>query len=500
MIYFKNDLKIFHLIKSINYSIILAAFKVSVQVLTSIIIYTIIVRETGAGTLGSWILLQMIIGYGGLVHLGMAQVIVKEVASIMNVENTSNNTHSLGESLSYSLFIAFILSILLLLFSDIILRIIQIGTEQKVNTHCLWIMLIGVVIRLFSSIYGSILTGLHRNYLLYICQSLQLIVFTSFFLIFYVKSNIINCLSIAFTVGYTVEFISVFSILCHIDSSFVKIIPTLRINKLVKFKKKVLPYLMIDVSLLGREPLLKFALFASSGPASVGLFELASKIPTAIRQVFVLGLNALMPAFVDLSRLKLRNSIIHLGQQFLNYIIWGAIGVLFLYGINSYNIFEIWFGSVSNELISMTRLLTFWWIVTSLNIPAWYIGIGLDNGWSNSLIASTHLIYTFILVITSFFIKMNNLTIICIWIFGGLCMQILLYSLIENRTNFIYLLYFSKSMKMVYLTFFCFCLLTFVMTILFIKPLFSNTFTTILSAVLFYLLFLFRKPLFNLKA
>ena len=197
-----------------------------------------------------------------------------------------------------------------------------------------------------------------------------------------------------------------------------------------------------------------------------------------------------MPAFVNLAKEKKQSSIIILGQHSLRYICWGAIGTLFLYGLNSNRILEIWLGSVNYELVSMTKLMTFWWIVTSLNVPAWWLGIGLDSGWTNTLIASTHLAYTLFLVGIASVVSISSITLVSFWILGGLCMQILLYTRIEFKTKMIRKIYLSREMKIILTSFVALAGITATVHTCILKPSLSPNSTVLCSIFIFYFLFL----------
>jgi hypothetical protein len=94
----------------------------------------------------------------------------------------------------------------------------------------------------------------------------------------------------------------------------------------------------------------------------------------------------------------------------------------------------------------MTCLLTFWWIIAALNVPAWWLGIGICSGWTNTLIANTHLAFTVILVGLSWILPFDSLTVVLFWIIGGLGMQVFLYILMELKTKMVRRMYFSIDM------------------------------------------------------
>jgi O-antigen/teichoic acid export membrane protein len=433
------------LIPAVRASNLLGALKVGAHILTTLFVYAMIARQSGSRTLGAWVMLQLIVGYGGLVHLGMAPVIVKEIAESNDRRDTNTTASPLGEALTGALMISLILFAAIALLSDPILKIIQLGIDRPVSAMCIWMVAAGVVFRLVSALYGATLTGRNLNHLVHVAQLIQIIAFAAAFLLLYSENDIMRVLSMAFVFGHSVEALSVIVLVSCVHIDYLKVLPTLSILRLHRFKNKVLPYLFLDAALMGREPLLKYAIFISSGPGGVGLFELAIKVPAAIRQVFILGLNALMPAFVHLAGRGLTTGIVQLAQHSLRYIAWGAVGMLFLYGLNAEHLLGIWLHEVDKDLVFMTKIMTVWWILTALNVPAWWIGIGLDSGWTNTLIAGAHLAFTLLLVCQSIWLKLSSVTLIIVWLLGGMAMQVLLYVSIEVKTKLIKKIYLSKD-------------------------------------------------------
>jgi O-antigen/teichoic acid export membrane protein len=244
---------------------------------------------------------------------------------------------------------------------------------------------------------------------------------------------------------------------------------------------------MVETGLLGREPLLKYAIFLCCGSASVGIFELASKIPASIRQVFLYGLGALMPAFAKLDQDGAPSNIIRLGQDALRYIFFGAIGALFLYLLNANQLLNLWLGSTNDELLIMTILMTFWWMATSVNVPAWWLGIGIGSVWPNTLIAGFHFILALGLVCLTWIISFDSLTLVFLWVICGIGMQILLYTLMEWKTKMIKSMYLSREMALVFTAFITVTGMTFLCHF-WLRRVFFSPATVLISSVLFFYL------------
>lgn len=431
------------LTQSVKFSTLAGMLKVAAQILVALLVYPAILQAEGISVLGVWVLLQILVGYGGLVHLGMAPVITKNIAISENNNTIYEIRCQLGVALLYGVAFSSIWVSFITLVSDKLITTLQVGIDTVIPLEVLWFVLIGVLLRLFSALYGAALSGIHRNHFVHVAQLLQALVFTIAFFSLAHPNGYLMDLAISYALSFLVELLFTVSVLLKFNRRTLTIRSGLDVGRFVSFAKSVRPYFFMDAALLGREPLLKLALSMCCGSASVGIYELASKVPSTIRQAYVLGLSALMPAFAKLTRKGTRVEIVALGQTSLKYIIFGAIGALFLYLLNRERLLEIWLGSVEPEILSMTVLLTFWWMITSFNVPAWWIGIGTDNEWSNTYIASTHLVFTIGLFLTTLFIDIGAYELVLLWVLGGVGMQILLYVLLEKKTGFIRVIYLS---------------------------------------------------------
>lgn len=433
------------LINSVRASSIAGAIKVVGQIGVALIIYPAIVRQAGVAAIGSWVMLQLIVGYGGLVNLGMGAVVTQETARFKNPKCASVTDISLAEALLGSAAISFLLLIIVYIGSDIILVAVSNSFHQDVSPTSIWLMVTATIVRLVSSIYSAVIAGLQRSELVHISNFFQLSVYIICFFLIPNTTDIITHVALAYLLGYLVEIFIIIFALNRIAPHILASMPHFSINYFLLFIKKVQPYFRMDVALLSREPLLKLAMYICCGVEAVGLVELASKVPSAIRQAFLHGLSALMPAFSQLNYRSAQNDSVNLGQIALTYILFGAISALALYWINANFILMSWLGSVDENLVAMTLILTIWWGITSLNVPAWWLGIGTGHVKTNARIASIHLFFSILLVLVSTIITLRQIEIVYLWVAGGMVMQWILYYQIEKKTKLVVPIYLSKS-------------------------------------------------------
>ena len=116
------------------------------------------------------------------------------------------------------------------------------------------LVLVGVLLRLWSSIYEAVLIGLQRSYAVQIVQFLQASLFVGL-AVTLPQSGVVVRLAAAYASSYLLELGLILLILTRLDPLLVKTLPTLEHAGLRKFLADLRPYAFVEVSLLAREPL-----------------------------------------------------------------------------------------------------------------------------------------------------------------------------------------------------------------------------------------------------
>jgi len=449
---------------AVGLSSLAGAVRVIGQIVAALVMLPLIVARGGVAALGAWVMMQAVVGYGGLTHLGMGTLLTKEVGGEGETTKGKHREYLLRAAQSCGILWALLLAFLTLVLGDWFLATLDAGLSKSTPRSTIWIVLLGVLLRLFSALYGAVVSGHQRHYIVQLSQLLQIAAFLLTFLLRPASQSVLYDLAVAFTFSYVGELVTVLIVVRRLDPSAARSVPQNSLRSIRRFVSEVRPYFLMDACLRWREPLLKVALYICCGPASVGVFELASRIPAAIRQAFVFGLTALVPAVASLDREPLRDRVVQLGSRALQYVLFTAVGALFLYGLHAERILELWLGTVDPKLVTLTRMLTFWWFATSLNVPAWWVGVGMGYVWANTVIAAAHLAVTALLVLVAGLWSVSDYALVGSWIAGGLGMQVLLYTMLERHTGAIKRIYLSVEVLRVCVAFIGLVLVTFAAT------------------------------------
>ena len=429
--------------RSVTTSSIAGAFKVLCQVSVALIVFPVIVRIGGAGALGSWVLLQLMVGYLGLTHFGIGSALTRAIAR-SEIRSSVSTTAVVAGSVVV-LAISLLLFVVLGIAGDRITGAVSVGLSIAVGHNVIWIMYAAVVLRLVSSVIGAVIAGMQRTDLVQISHSFQLLSFIVATLLFVNQFSLILALATAYLVSYVVEFLFIVASASGLSVGSVFRSSDIRYSSVVGFLRDSIPFSTVDVSLLVREPLLKLAIFWAAGTEAVGYFEIANKVPATIRQGFVQGLSSLMPAFAHLFADGQKKEATRIGRLALLYIVLGAIGALIVYFANAEFVFQIWIGDSNETLLSFTYVCTIWWIVSSLNVPAWWLGIGIGNIWRSAAVVSFHLACSLLILAASYFGWLDGLQAIVLWVLAGVLMQVLLYVNVSRMTEILGPMYIHRS-------------------------------------------------------
>ena len=424
---------------AVRLSAIAGGLKVLGQIGLALITYPLIISAGGLETLGAWVLLVSVVGYGNLVHCGMAPLLSLEVA-----KDAVRGLESFRPALAIASTISGVVLLFALLGAEWMGTALGHDVGGTLPSTAIFVTAAGVVLRLSSAMYSALLTGIHRNHLVYLAQFAQTIVFIVVFVLGEGQGSIFVTLSLSYAGSYLVEFVLVLASVRRYIPDALRTRPTLAREVLRDFGTRLRPYAMTEAALLGREPLLKLAVFLAGSSELVGVFELASRIPAVLRQTFVVGLNALLPAVAAVAE-RSREAIAELVSFSLRYLILGGCGALLLYGLNAELLLEIWLGDAQAEVATLSLWLTAWWAVTALNVPAWWIGVGMGQIWTNTKVVWFHLLVSILLVPLAVFADPSMHLLVGVWVAGGLLMQGLLYWSLERSTEVIRLGYLSRT-------------------------------------------------------
>lgn len=129
------------------------------------------------------------------------------------------------------------------------------------------------------------------------------------------------------------------------------------------------------------EPLSKLVLGAVAGPASVGLFEMAYRMVYQVRNVAIMALQNLVPAFAELSQRDPSSSIdLFEKSNRLAALAGASLMIAVIAGAPLVSI--LWLQSYSSEFVLLASLISVCWLINIICAPSYFWGIA--NGMINA--------------------------------------------------------------------------------------------------------------------
>lgn len=123
------------------------------------------------------------------------------------------------------------------------------------------------------------------------------------------------------------------------------------------------------------DPLAKFLLSAFGGLEATGLFEIANRMTYQTRTVVAAPGQVLVPAFALLGETSTQR-LSALYRQSIALISIVGVPAMIGVGICSPLASIVFLGSVNNQFVTFTALLSLAWCVNVLSVPAYFLGVG----------------------------------------------------------------------------------------------------------------------------
>ena len=127
----------------------------------------------------------------------------------------------------------------------------------------------------------------------------------------------------------------------------------------------------LNAGLLLRDVFVRTVLGTLGGAAELAIFDVATRIPKALRDLSMSGLRSILPAISALLARGLDDEISVILRAAFAAASVVTVPTLVLYYIYAPDLIHTWLGSATAETVQTTRVMTVWWIVHSWMVP-WF--------------------------------------------------------------------------------------------------------------------------------
>lgn len=354
-----------------------------VNILVTLISYPLYLKYLGVEQYGLWATVSVVLAFSQIGLLRINTAVVKYVAG----EYGKKNFQAITEYISTSLYILLVPSlIIIILLAFLKSQIAGFLNLKEVFMHhgTRLIFFVGLlsVFSFFVHVIKGVMSGIGRmdiaNYIFLFSRISQVILAVGLlilgcgvwslyfgFLLYFVLPLII-CWVI---LGY-IYHIKVFSF-----SAFRK----QKLKELIKFGGALTTANIANMFVM---PFNKIIIARYVGLSEVAYYEIAIKVITSIRGLFVKGLEAILPKISELhgKATESLKSILSIHRKGMKFILLGAFPLFLIMFILANPILKVWLGERFNvQIVLALRILLIGWFFNLLAVPDYFMFMGADK-------------------------------------------------------------------------------------------------------------------------
>lgn len=380
--------------KDVHYSAFLGPLRVIVPIAGYAVLYPLILKRFGAEVLGIWALMSALPLALSILEVGLGQFLLREMAVVADDAIGAVKTKYTIARLFY-LGTGAALALLLLPVFFLYFRSSNAPYDHLILSVSVSVMIIAIFMQFVAKLDAAILSGKNQNYFTQLALGLTPIVFFAIAILGAMFNRPIEGLVAG-------NLLSQIALILVLKRRLTVNVPGWDAEKKRVDAQQSLAILKdlirdgwhlysMSIGLMLREPLLRFSLAAMFGLKVAAIYEIAMRVARAPRDLFAAGFGSLFASFTFLLREGKQREVIILSRRTLLLLLVGAGVTLTLVAATLPMIFTYWLGELDPELVSATRLLIIWCLITLLNVPFWYILLAAHNEAAASRSVWVHL-------------------------------------------------------------------------------------------------------------
>lgn len=411
-------------------STLLGPLRSIIPAVLSVFLYPMLLRAGGLELVGTWSVLQLIVLYSGLCAGGLPSLMMRRVAA--DVDAGSVLVKLVGIVQGGYLLCGVVLVSSAALCAEPFWRLMHLPAGRHIALILATTMLAGVAANM-ANLYAAVLSGLHKSYVAQMAETAgavsQFIVATVFI---FLRQPVIG-LATSLLAGKLTVFAIVNVATWRQAPDYRNATPRLDIVTLCRLLREARGFILLDTGNALSEAMVRVLLVVTAGPAELGLYDIANRLPVLIRNSFTYGLLAMFPAMTALHAQKNQDVIAQVLRGSLAVVVFLIITPLAAYLLLAKPLLFLWLGNVGTQVSTITLVTTAWWIITSYNIPFYFTIQAL--GMESVVARNTWLRILLIVVGSAIFHGIITSAIAVSWLVlaTGLIAEVQLYAEAQNR-------------------------------------------------------------------
>jgi len=345
------------------------------------ILYKFLIFSLGADSFGIWSLVMAFSSFAQFANLGLSGTVVKYVAGHI----ARGDTHKAAEVIQTAAISIFTITGVIVFFAEPVLEMVLplfiAGYPLAQATELLPWALLSFWLMAMAAVFLSALDG-------YFC-----VVLKSSILVLVSVLNLLLCLYTVPVYGVKgVAYSTVFANFIALLFGWIAIR-----NKNVelpaipyKWRKAVFleiigyagSFQLISIAGMFGESIIKAFLGKFGSLASVGYYEMATRLVLQIRGLLISAYQVLVPFLANLNE-RDPGKVMHVYRKAYSLLYYLAFPVFLLLAISMPLVSIIWIGYVDELFVFLGRLVVLGWFLNTLAVPAYVLSLGLgDLRWN----------------------------------------------------------------------------------------------------------------------
>ncbi len=441
----KQDLKL---------SVLSGPLTTIIPVLSYAFLYPIILTRTNIEVLGLWSIYVTTASFFTVADFGFSQHFIREASKEQTGETIDNIKFELSSAKRFYLIMGLLIALIILALNEVLF----ILTEQIYPASGLLlsalIIVAGAIIQLISSLDSAILSARVDNYFVRLIRSVSPIFTYSIAVVGALFNYPIEGFAIGFFIS-NVFLVVVYHLrlrLKHSDWHEIKISHSLNksFESIKDLWKKTWQLYSVSIGMLIRQPTVRYVIAITLGLSSAGIFDIAMRVTTTLRDLVASGFNPLYPSLSYFYRKSDREKIIRVIRISLFILIpFGVISTVLLISYSEV-LYKIWLKEIPPETLSATFLLMIWQFMTLINVPFWYLLLASHNEKIATLSIWVHTLSILLIIPLAIVgISFTIYSLLIYWTLTAILTQILIYYFVEKKMSLFWIVFKSKQMFLI---------------------------------------------------
>ena len=198
--------------------------------------------------------------------------------------------------------------------------------------------------------------------------------------------------------------------------------------------------------MLIRQPVVRYVVAISLGLSATGVFDIAMRVTTTLREIAANGFSTLFPFFSYFYRRNDKRKIINVIRTSLIILIPVGFISTIIFIFYSEFIYSIWLKEIPPGAVLATIVLAIWQLITLINVPFWHLLLASHNEKIAAISIWAHTLSILLIIPLKLIgVEFALYSLLIYWTATSLLTQLLIYISVERKLSLLWIVFKSKQ-------------------------------------------------------